>query len=162
MKRNHTVVVASILGGLLLAALSNLPGAQAADSSQHDLSSQVSIFSNYSKDFRALEDSLHGEDLQAVQFLDSVATTAEDRLHAAKAMLDMYGNILCKPDRERVRSILKEQLDMYSWMMDHEADRTAGFLQFAKVPAAAQLGLRMKDDLRATKNQLDEIAASLK
>src|SRR5260370_590156 len=158
MKRKHTVVVASILGGLLLAALSNLPGVQAADSSHHDLGTQVGIFSNYSKDFRALEDSLHGEDLQAVQFLDSVATTAEDRLHAAKAMLDMYGNILCKPNRERARPILKEQLDMYSCMMDHEADRTAGFLQFAKVPAAAELGLRMEADLRAAKRKIDEIA----
>jgi hypothetical protein len=162
MKRKHTLVVVAILGGVLFAAFSSLPGVQAADTPQDDLSPQVRIFSNYSKDFRALEDSLHGEDLQAVQFLDSVSTTAEDRLHAAKAMLDMYGNILCKPDRERVRPILKEQLDMYSWMMDHEADRTAGFLQFAKVPAAAQLGLRMKDDLRAAKSKLYELAASLK
>ena len=162
MKRKHTAAAAAILGGLALAAFFNLLGVQAADSPQQDLGSQVKTFSNYSKDFRALEDSLHGEDLQAVQFLDSVATTAEDRIHAAKAMLSMYDNISCKPDRARVRPILKEQLDMYSWMMDHEADRTAGFLQFAKVPAAAQLGLRMKDDLRAAKNKLDEIATSLK
>src|SRR5271157_5063015 len=110
MKRKHTAAVAVILGGLALAALSNLPGVHAANSPQHDLGSQVKVFSNYSEDFRALEDSLHGEDLQAVQFLDSVATTAEDRLHAARAMLSISDNIWCKPDRERVRPILKEQL----------------------------------------------------
>jgi hypothetical protein len=97
-----------------------------------------------------------------VQFFDGVATTAGDRFDAAKTMLEMYDNVLCKPDSARVRPILKNHLEMYSWLLDHEADRSAGFLQFAKVPAAAQLGLRMKDDLRAAKGKLDEIAASLK
>jgi hypothetical protein len=161
MKSNH-VLVAVVLGALLLGAFPNRLGSQAADSSTHDLSAQLKIFSNYSKDFRALEDSLHGEDVQAVQFFDGVATTAGGRLDAAQAMLDMYDNVSCKPDSERVRPILTKHLEMYSWLMDHEADRSAGFLQFAKVPAAAQLGLRMKDDLRAAKGKLDEIAASLK
>jgi hypothetical protein len=161
MKSNR-VVVAAVLGAILLAASPKRLGSQSADSPQHDLSAQLKIFSNYSKDFRALEDSLSGEDLQAVQFFDGVATTAGDRLDAAKTMLEMYDNISCKSDSARVRPILTKHLEMYSWLLDHEADRSAGFLQFAKVPAAAQLGLRMKDDLRAAKSKLDEIAASLK
>jgi len=159
MKFNRVVV--AVLGTICLVAFPKRLGGQ-ADSSQHDLSAQLKIFSNYSKDFRALEDSLHGEDLQAVQFFDGVATTAGDRLDAAKTMLEMYDNISCKPDSARVKPILKKHLEMYSWLMDHEADRSAGFLQFAKVPAAAQLGLKMKDDLRAAKGKLDELAASLK
>ncbi len=161
MKRNHALAALVTLCVVPIAAPSNRLGVQ-ADLRQHDLGVQLKTFSNYSKDFRALEDSLHGEDLQAVQFLDGVATTAEDRLDAASAMLEMYDSISCKPDRSGVRPILKNYLDGYSWLMDHEADRTAGFLQFAKVPAAAQLGLRMKDDLRAAKTKLDEIAVSLK
>ncbi len=162
MRISYVVVAAAVLGAVSLATLPKRISGQSGDSPQRVLSAQVKTFSDYSKDFRALEGSLHGEDLQAVEFLDGAAATAEDRLHAAKAMLDMYDNISCKPDRDRVRPILKEQLAMYSWLMDHEADRTAGFLQFAKVPAAAQLGLRMKDDMRAAKGKLDEIGASLK
>jgi hypothetical protein len=162
MRIIYAVVAAAVVGVISLATFPKKISGQSGDSSQRNLDTQVKTFSNYSKDLRALEDSLHGEDLQAVEFLDATATRAEDRLDAAKTMLDMYDNISCKPDRDKVRLVLKEHLAMYSWLMDHEADRTAGFLQFAKVPAAAQLGLRMKDDMRAAKGKLDEIGTSLK
>jgi hypothetical protein len=34
-------------------------------------------------------------------------------------------------------------------------------LVFVEVPATAQRGLKLKDDMRATKDKLDKIAASL-
>jgi hypothetical protein len=74
----------------------------------------VKVFANYSKDFRALEDSLQGDELEEVEFLDGVAITVEDRLHAANSMLEMYDSISCKPDRAKARPILKKQLDYYS------------------------------------------------
>ncbi len=162
MKKNRAVFATLILGASLLAAFPKRLGGQAGALPSHDLSALEEAFSSYSKDFRALEAPLHGDELQEVEFLDEVATTAEDRLHAANAMLEMYKNISCKPDREKVKPIVKEQFNYYSWQMGNEADRSAGSLQFAKLPAIAQMGLKMKDDLRAAKSKLDEIAASLK
>lgn len=47
-------------------------------------------------------------------------------------------------------------------MLGLEADQVAGHLPFMKLPATVQSSVRVKDDLRAAKNKLDEIAASLK
>jgi hypothetical protein len=162
MKRNHALVSAARIAALLLAVFPKLVGGQAGNSPSHPFSVLEKTFSNYSKDFRALEGQLHGDEWQEVDFLDGVAATAEDRLHAANAIFEMYNNISCAPDRVKVKPILKELLDYYSWQMGNEADRSAGSLQFAKMPAVVQMGLKMKDDLRTAKNRLDEVATSLK
>lgn len=131
-------------------------------SNPHDLSSQIEVFQNYSKDFRAMEQSLKGEDLEVLFDLDHTATAAEDRLYAANAALQMYDSVPSPPDRVQVGRILKEKLlAYYSWVFDQDVTRTTGVLTFVKIPAAAQLGLRMKDDLRAAKERLDVIAESL-
>lgn len=133
-----------------------------SQSSPHDLNAQMKVFESYSKDFRAMQQPSHGEELEVLLFLDQVATIAEERLYAANAALHMYDGISCNPDRLKAKGILKEQLEYYSWAFDSEVTRTTGSLTFVKVPAAAQAGLRMKDDLRATKEKLDSIAASLR
>ncbi len=128
----------------------------------HALGPQVKLFNNYSKDFEAMEEPLHhGEELEVLQFLDQAAKTAEDRLYALDAELRMYDSVSCKPDRDNLKIILKGQLEYYSWVFDSEVTRVTGGLTFIKMPAAAQTGLRMKDDLRAAKGKLDAIAASL-
>jgi hypothetical protein len=162
MKANrmlHRITVVAVMI-VLLDTISLRLVAQSSSSSR-DVTAQMHLFSDYSKDFRAMEGSLTGEEWQEVDFLSGVATSAEERLYAVGAMLDMYAVVSAPPDREKVKSILKKQLDYYSWQMDNEADRTAGSLQFAKKPAVAQLGLKMKDDLRSTKRKLAAIAASL-
>lgn len=128
----------------------------------HALGPQVKLFNNYSKDFEAMEEPLHhGEELEVLEFLDQAAKTAEDRLYALDAELRMYDTVSCKPDRDNLRIILKGQLEYYSWLFDSEVTRITGGLTFTKMPAAAQTGLRMKDDLRAAKDKLDAISASL-
>jgi len=128
----------------------------------HALGPQVKLFNNYSKDFEAMEQPLHrGEELEVLEFFDQAAKTAEDRLYALDAELRMYDSVSCKPDRNNLRIILKGQLEYYSWVFDSEVSRFTGGLTFTKMPAAAQTGLRMKDDLRAAKDKLDAIAASL-
>lgn len=141
MKRSHAIVVAVVLGAVLLAAFPRSLGGQAGPA-PHELVHLEKSFANYSKDYRALEAPLRGSELEEVEFLDGVATTAEDRLHAANVMLAMYSNVTCKPDREKVKPLLKEQLDYYSWQMGNEADRSAGSLQFAKMPAVAKMGFK--------------------
>src|SRR5712664_1864527 len=130
--------------------------------SKHDLTPQVTIFSNHSKDFRAMSKPLSGQDLEVLLELDHVAATQADRLLAANVALQIYDAISSEQDRSRARRILKEQLlDYYSWVLDQDVTRTSGLLTFAKVPAAAQLGLRMKDDMRAAKEKIDAIIASI-
>jgi hypothetical protein len=90
-----------------------------------------------------------------------VAKTAEDRIYALDAALQMYDHVSCKADRDKLRKILKSQLDYYSWAFDSEVKRTTGGTTFAKSPAAAQMGIRLKDDLRTAKDKIDAIASSL-
>jgi hypothetical protein len=133
-----------------------------AQSSNHDLSPLIKSFENYTKDFRAMEQPLKGQDLEVLFDLDHTATTAEDRLYAVEAALEMYDGISSQPDRLKAKRILKEKLlDYYSWAFDQDVTRTAGVLAFVKIPAAAQLGLRMKDDMRTAKEKLDAISSSL-
>jgi len=164
--RSVLLVALAIVGtAALLGTFPTRPWGQVSgsrlQSSPHDLSPQLNAFQNYSKDFREMLKASHGEEFEVVDLLDHVATTAEDRLDATAAMLQMYDNISSKSHRARVKPILKKQLAMYSWLFDQETSRTAGALTFVKAPAAAQMGLRMKDDLRAAKEKLDAIAASL-
>ena len=170
MKINQSLLRASLVAWALLgiALLATFPARlrgraenSQSQSNPHDLSARVTAFGNYVKDFRAMEKPLQGEELEVLRFLDQVATTAEDRLGAANTLLQMYDSISCKPDRVRAKRILKAQLDYYSWVFDSEVTRVTGGLTFVKVPAAAQIGLRMKDDLRAAKEKLDAIAASV-
>ena len=88
--------------------------------------------------------------------------TSEDRAFAANTELRMYDAISCESDRQNVKSIVKEQLAMYSWLFEQEVARTTGGLRFVKIPAAAHMGLKMKDDMRATKERLDATSASLR
>lgn len=159
MKTNR-MLRRTVASAVTMILLDTVPSTVAGQSS-NSLSAQMNLFPDYSKDFRAMESSLTGEEWQEVDFLSDVATATEERLYAVDAMLDMYATVSCPTDREKLRSMVKKQLGFYSWQMANEADRTAGSLQFAKKPAVAQMGLKMKDDMRATKRKLDAIAASL-
>jgi hypothetical protein len=101
-------------------------------------------------------------DKEVLQDLEHTALTAEDRLYPANVALEMYDGISSQSDRAKMRQIIKEKfLDFYSWIFDHEITKTTGALTFLKGPAAATLGLQLKDDMRAAKEKLDAIAISL-
>ena len=132
------------------------------DSSVHDLSAMGTAFDNFAKDFRAMGQPLSpGNELAALQFLEQVAMTSEDRLFAANAELQIYDSVSCGADRLKVKRILKEQLATYSWLFDKEITRTTGGLNFVKAPAAAQMAVSMKDEMRAAKEKLDAIGSAL-
>ena len=58
------------------------------------------LVENYSNDFREMLKASHGEEFEILDLLDHVATTAEDRLDTASAMLRMYVEIF--DDEERL------------------------------------------------------------
>ena len=124
-----------------------------------EVGDEVKKYENYATDFSAAEKGANGEEFEATDFLQSVSTVAAERLLGLDYSLTTYHSISC--DRTKATKVLKEQIDYYSWQFKNEADRIAGMLTFLKVPATAQLGLKLKDDMRSTKDKLDKIAATL-
>ena len=73
----------------------------------------------------------------------------------------VYSGMECDADREKARTALKNRLGFYAHLLDIEADQISGHLGFTKLPATAQMGTRLRDELRAAKGKMDEIAKSL-
>jgi hypothetical protein len=75
--------VALVIGAFSLGTAAQPDVGSPSKSTSHDLSAIGKTFDNYSKDFRAMEQPLgHGDELLALESLDQVATTAEDRVSA--------------------------------------------------------------------------------
>jgi hypothetical protein len=121
----------------------------------------MTSFVNYDKDFNAMLAPLHGEDWETLSELNTIAKLEEQRLIGASATLQMYNSISTAEDRLNAKPVLLALLGYYSGALDGDITYAAGVLTFVKVPAAAQLGLQMKDSMRAAKEKLDTIAASL-
>ena len=75
--------------------------------------------------------------------------------------LRVYRSISCTADRKQAKDILRQQLLDTAIKLENDGDRIAQMLTFIEVPATAQLGLKLKDDMQATKDRLDKIAALL-
>jgi hypothetical protein len=160
--KQMTLVLIVLSTGIFQTGSTNLH-AQVAGSMppSRDFGAQLKLFENYQKDFQQLEQSSKGTDFEELLFLEGVAAMAAERLYAAQTSSRVYSAIACEADRARVKKLYKDQLEYFAWQMDHEAARTTGSLSFAKIPAVAQLGLKMKDDLRATKDEIESVSASL-
>jgi hypothetical protein len=160
--RSILLTAIAVVGIVLLITSPTSLSGQVSNLRPHGLAALTKAFEDYHKDFREMEEASHdAAESEILGVLDQAAMTAEDRLGAATVMLQMYGSLSSSLDRAKVKPILKKELAMYSWLFDQETTRTAGALTFVKAPAAAQMGLRMKDDLRASKEQLEAIESSL-
>lgn len=160
MKSNLAGIFVLAVGVLLAGSIPPRADGQARPV-PHDLSGQVTEFKNHIKDIRAMENA-NPVDREVLQDLEHSALTAEERLYAANTALEMYYSISSQADRANARQIVKEKfLDYYSWAFDQEVTRTTGELTFLKGPAAAALGLHVKDDMRTAKDKLDAIATAL-
>jgi hypothetical protein len=148
-----------ILIGVLL--LSSTFIAQEFHGRTPEMSAEVKKYGNYVTDFRAAEKGEIGEEFESTEFLESVSYVAQERVLAADYTLAMYRSISPADDKAKAARIAKEQLEYCSWQFKHEAERIAGMLKFGKVPATIQLGLKLKDDMRATEIKLGQLAASL-
>src|SRR5207245_7951938 len=102
MKSFRTMALLIVLGIVLAAGQTTVSQAL----SKHDLTPQVTIFSNYSKDLRAMSKPLSGQDREVLLELDHVAATEADRLVAANVALQIYGTISSEQDRSKARRIL--------------------------------------------------------
>ncbi len=127
-----------------------------------DLSTRKKNLNTQSEDMGSIAKSLSGVDLDNALAIDDHALQGEMYLDAIYWFVVMYDRLQCDEDKNLAKAVLQNRLGFYSYMLDMAVGQTNGSLGLARVPAVAQQGQRIRDELRAAKAKLDEIAASLK
>jgi hypothetical protein len=128
---------------------------------ERDIAARKKALLDESSDLEEMGKSLQGTELETTAALDAKAGQGVMELDATLWLLGVYDNMQCESDREVVKNALKNRLAFYSHLLGLEADQVVAHLGFTKLPATAQAGERIKNDLRAAKAKLDEILVSL-
>jgi hypothetical protein len=115
-----------------------------------------------SDDMNSIEKSLNGFDFNTAGTIVDHAQQGMMYLDAIYWFVGIYDRMQCDEDKNLAKTVLQNRLGFYAHLLDMAVDQTNGNLGLTRVPAVAQQGQRIRDELRAAKNKLDEIAASLK
>ena len=94
--------------------------------------------------------------------IGDAASTGTVLIADAIWFLGVYEKMQCEPDRFAAKGALKNRLAFYSKALGGEADVIVNSLAVEKSPAMTQAGFRIRDDLRAAKDKMDSLNASLK
>ena len=129
---------------------------------QRDMAARKKALISEEDDLEAMAKSLSGMELDSVLSIDQKAGQGVMQLDATLWFAAIYKNMQCDADREVARNVLKNRLAFYAHLFDMEAEQVAAHLAFVRLPATAQSGQRIKEDLRAAKATLEEMDASLK
>jgi hypothetical protein len=127
-----------------------------------DLDTRKKNLMAQSDDMASIAKSLNGFDFNNAMSISDHAQHGMIYLDAVYWFVGTYDRMQCVEDKNVAKSVLKDRLGFYALMLDVAVDQTNGHLGLARVPAVAQQGQRIRDELRAAKVKLDEIAASLK
>ncbi len=134
----------------------------ARKAAETDLGKSKKALLELSSDLEGMTRSLRGSDIDNALAIDQRSTFGVMYVDATVWFLAMYNRMECDSDRAIAKAVLSDRLGFYSQMLGMAADQTNGYLAYSRVPAIAQQGRLIKDELRNAKNNLDEIAASLK
>ncbi len=115
-----------------------------------------------SDDMNSMAKSLNGFDFDNAITMGDHAQQGMMYLDALFYFVDTYDKMQCVEDKNLAKAVLQNRLGFYAHLLDMAVDQTNGNLGLTRVPAVAQQGQRIRDELRAAKVKLDEIAASLK
>lgn len=126
-----------------------------------DLAAKKTALFKDSSDLTAMANSLQGDEGAVVERLSTKHELTVMAIDATIGFYSVYEQMQCEADRATARAVLKNRLGLYSELIDGEADFVTRSLPMTKLPAIAQAGLQLRDDLRAAKGKLDAIAASL-
>ena len=126
-----------------------------------DLSARKKNLMTQSEDMESIAGSLRGVDLDNALAVDTRAQQGEMYLDAMVWFVGTYNRMQCDDDKNLAKTVLQNRLGFYAYMLNMAVDQTNGYLGLTRVPAVAQQGQRIRDELRAAKLKLDEIAASL-
>ena len=127
-----------------------------------DLGTRKKNLLTQSGDLESIMKSLSGVDVDNALAIDERAGQGAMYLDASYWFVGTYDRMQCDEDKNIARTVLQNRLGFYAHMLDMAVDQTNGYLGLTRVPAVAQQGQRIRDELRAAKVKLDEIAASLK
>ena len=168
----NNVRLSWVLAVLLAAAAILLAGSETRDygrakplvpqAQPHDLVALVEKFEGYKDDFLEMAESRKGDpEFELLMYLENIAARVDERLSADQIMISMYDQIQCPDDRARVRAYVSAHFAHESKAIDFDLASVNRTLVHSQISAVAQIGLQMKNDLRATKEKLDSIIASL-
>jgi hypothetical protein len=115
-----------------------------------------------SQDLESITESLRGVDADNAMLIDQRAGQGVTYLDATYWYLVLYDRMQCGEDKDLAKFVLRDRLSFYAHLLDMIVDQTNRYLELARVPAVAQQGQQIRDELRNAKVKLDEIAASLK
>jgi hypothetical protein len=112
-----------------------------------DIESQIERFSSYDQDLVSMGRSLPIEEQQIVSEIDQIAIQTHDHLEAISGMVQMLNGVENREDRSRVSPVLESFLKVYLKFTKSESDRVTQLTTLSRVPAVAQTGLKMRDDM---------------
>jgi len=115
-----------------------------------------------SDDLDSIAKSLNGFDFNNAIAIGDHAQQGMIYLDALVWFVDTYDKMQCIEDKNLAKAVLQNRLGFYAHLLDMAVDQTNGNLGLTRLSAVAQQGQRIRDELRAAKLDLDEIAASLK
>jgi hypothetical protein len=155
----------ALIGVALLASSPVCLGGQNTDSQSQsdirDLAAKKTALLKDSSDLTAMAESLQGAEQETALRINDGTILAVAELDATIGFYSVYEKMQCEADRAIAKAALKNRLGLYSHVLNFEADHLTHYLPMTKLPAVAQAGLQLRDDLRAAKSKLDAIAASL-
>ena len=139
-----------------------IPPIAAKKAVESDLGTRKKNLLTQSQDLESIAKSLTGVDVNSALSIDERAQQGAMYLDATYWFVGIYDRMQYDEDKNVAKAVLQNRLGFYAYMLDMAVDQTNGYLGLTRVPAVAQQGQRIRDELRAAKVKLDEIAASLK
>ncbi len=129
---------------------------------ERDLVTRKNNLIAQSDDMNSIAKSLNGFDFNNAITIGDHAQQGMMYLDAMIWFVGIYDRMQCDEDKNIAKAVLQNRLGFYAHFLDMAVDQTNRNLGLTRVPAVAQQGQRIRDELRAAKVKLDEIAASLK
>jgi len=127
-----------------------------------DLGTRKKTLLTQSQDLESLMKSLRGQDFDNAAAIDDRALQGVGYLDASFWFVLIYNRMQCDEDKTIAKAVLQNRLGFYAHLLDMAVDQTNGSLGLTRMPAVAQQGEQIRNELRAAKVKLDDIAASLK
>jgi hypothetical protein len=152
--------------GVFVASPTHLDGQDAnsqVSPDVNDLLAKRAALVNDSDDFNKMLQSLgtSSPNFWGESDIVNVATMGRVLIEDATWFLGLYEKMQCEPDRVAAKGALKNRLAFYSKALGGSADVIVNSLAVEKSPAMTQAAFRIRDDLRAVRDKMDAINASL-
>ena len=152
------LAIIPLVGRSRLAELAPQPRPQ---SNEDYLSKADETFLNYSSQLIDMGKPLNGQEAQIAWGLQGVAERTHIEVAAAVATLQIQSEISCEADKKNAGILTSVQLSQYYNILKPEIGQVRQLSALTKIPALAQVGLHLVDDLQSLRTRLDSARRSL-